>query len=74
MERDFSDFWFGQRAVHPCWPPERIARLRQASAATTLNEEQIFRSVQKQTPEYDIVEDLLKGVEEPLAIFRSGWP
>lgn len=54
------------RAVHACWQPERIDRLRQTSASATLTEEQIFRSVQKQTPEYDIVEDLLKGVEEPL--------
>jgi hypothetical protein len=56
------------RAVHACWHSEHLALL----ADRTLADEPFLRkSAQKDTPEYEAVEAVLKGVELPMPVEES---
>lgn len=55
----------GLRAVHACWDGARIAQLRALNAS--LADDDFLRLCStKGTPEYDLVETVLKGPEVPL--------
>ncbi|NND39893.1 MAG: metallophosphoesterase [Pseudomonadales bacterium] len=77
--KDYADVidWFktlpmwldlpGLRAVHACWDPVAIARLEENYAGTPcLNDALLRAASDKETWEFDAVENLLKGKEVPL--------
>ncbi|MBO0356515.1 metallophosphoesterase [Hymenobacter sp. BT186] len=53
----------GLRVVHACWDPRHIEYLRQQLPDARLTDAFLLRSSQRGTPEYQAVEDTLKGKE-----------
>lgn len=56
----------GLRVVHAGWDPRRIAYLRAQLPDARLTDDFLLRSATRGTPEYEAVEDTLKGKEVPL--------
>lgn len=56
----------GVRVVHACWDAGAVEWVRQTLPGARLTPEFFYASAQKHSPEYRIVESLLKGWELPL--------
>ena len=75
-ERADAVEWFSQlplfldlgnlRVVHACWHPEKIQELETTHPSMQMQDDLLFNSTCKGSTEWQIIETLLKGVEEKL--------